>query len=98
MRAQGYMRTTGVWSSRDVPAQNSGRGHLLVEIENAGFCHSDIHVIYGEIRVLPRMPLTLRHANAGRVSIKSANRFPRTRSWRSLSRKGRGQARRFRRR
>jgi propanol-preferring alcohol dehydrogenase len=40
----------------------------LVKVEGAGFCHSDIHVIDGEIRVLPRLPLTLGHENAGRVA------------------------------
>jgi propanol-preferring alcohol dehydrogenase len=51
----------------DVPTPSPDRGQVLVKIEGAGFCHSDIHVIDGEIRVLPRMPLTLGHENAGRV-------------------------------
>ena len=51
----------------DVPTPSPDRGQVLIKIEGAGFCHSDIHVIDGEIRVLPRMPLTLGHENAGRV-------------------------------
>lgn len=51
----------------DVPTPEPDRGEVLIKIEGAGFCHSDIHVIDGEIRVLPRMPLTLGHENAGRV-------------------------------
>jgi len=51
----------------DVPTPRPDKGQVVVRIEGAGFCHSDIHVIDGEIRVLPRMPLTLGHENAGRV-------------------------------
>jgi propanol-preferring alcohol dehydrogenase len=43
-------------------------GQVLVRVEGAGFCHSDLHVIEGEIPVLPRMPLTLGHENAGVVA------------------------------
>jgi len=56
----------------DVPTPSPDRGQVLVKIEGAGFCHSDIHVIDGEIRVLPRMPLTLGHENAGRVAALGA--------------------------
>lgn len=52
----------------DVPAPTPGHGQVIVKIEGAGFCHSDLHVIDGEIRVLPRLPLTLGHENAGTVS------------------------------
>ena len=52
----------------DVPMPSPDRGQVVVQIEGAGFCHSDIHVIDGDIRVLPRMPLTLGHENAGRVA------------------------------
>ena len=51
----------------DVPMPRPGPGQVVVRVEAAGFCHSDIHVIDGEIRVLPRMPLTLGHENAGIV-------------------------------
>jgi propanol-preferring alcohol dehydrogenase len=56
----------------DVPTPSPDRGQVLVTIEGAGFCHSDIHVIDGEIRVLPRLPLTLGHENAGRVAALGA--------------------------
>jgi propanol-preferring alcohol dehydrogenase len=39
----------------------------VVRVEGAGFCHSDIHVMDGEIQILPRLPLTLGHENAGIV-------------------------------
>jgi propanol-preferring alcohol dehydrogenase len=56
----------------DVPTPRPEKGEVLIKIEGAGFCHSDIHVIDGEIRVLPRMPLTLGHENAGRVAVAGA--------------------------
>lgn len=50
-----------------VPEPEPGPGQVIVKVEGAGFCHSDLHVMDGEIRVLPRMPLTLGHENAGVV-------------------------------
>lgn len=52
----------------DVPTPRPGPGETLVRVEGAGFCHSDIHVIDGEVRILPRMPLILGHENAGVVA------------------------------
>jgi len=52
----------------EVPTPTPGPGEVLVRVEAAGFCHSDIHVIDGEIPILPRLPLTLGHENAGRVA------------------------------
>jgi propanol-preferring alcohol dehydrogenase len=52
----------------DVPTPSPGPGEVLVRIGGAGFCHSDLHVIDGEIRVLPRLPLILGHENAGWVA------------------------------
>ena len=52
----------------DVPTPRPGPGQVLVRVEGAGFCHSDLHVIDGEIRVLPRLPATLGHENAGTVA------------------------------
>jgi propanol-preferring alcohol dehydrogenase len=52
----------------DVPTPTPGAGQVLVRVEGAGFCHSDIHVIDGDIQILPRMPLILGHENAGVVA------------------------------
>jgi propanol-preferring alcohol dehydrogenase len=51
----------------EVPTPEPGPGQIVVRVEGAGFCHSDLHVIDGEIRILPRMPLILGHENAGAV-------------------------------
>ena len=41
----------------EIPTPRPGPGEVLVRVGGAGFCHSDIHVIDGEIQVLPRKPL-----------------------------------------
>ncbi len=52
----------------DIPTPAPGPGQVLVAVRGAGFCHSDIHVIDGDIRILPKMPLVLGHENAGVVA------------------------------
>ena len=52
----------------EVPTPVPGPGEVLVRVDGAGFCHSDIHVMDGEIQVLPRLPLTLGHENGGHVA------------------------------
>ena len=38
----------------EVPTPEVDDDAVLVKVEGAGFCHSDLHVIDGEIPVLPR--------------------------------------------
>jgi propanol-preferring alcohol dehydrogenase len=52
----------------DIPTPTPAPGQVLVAVRGAGFCHSDIHVIDGDIRILPRVPLVLGHENAGVVA------------------------------
>lgn len=52
----------------EVPMPEVDDDGVLVKVEGAGFCHSDLHVIDGETQVLPRLPLTLGHENAGVVT------------------------------
>jgi propanol-preferring alcohol dehydrogenase len=56
----------------EVPVPRPEAGEVLVRVQGAGFCHSDLHVISGEIPILPRMPLTLGHENAGVVAAVGA--------------------------
>ena len=56
----------------EVPAPVPSAGEVVIRVEGAGFCHSDIHVIDGEVRILPHMPVTLGHENAGIVSAAGA--------------------------
>ena len=51
----------------DVPAPEPGAGEVVIRVDGAGFCHSDIHVIDGEVRILPQLPAILGHENAGTV-------------------------------
>ncbi len=51
----------------DVPKPTPGAGQVVIRVEGVGFCHSDLHIISGDIQILPRMPLTLGHENAGTV-------------------------------
>jgi alcohol dehydrogenase, propanol-preferring len=52
----------------EVPVPRPAVGEVLVRVVGAGFCHSDLHIISGDIPTLPRMPLTLGHENAGIVA------------------------------
>jgi propanol-preferring alcohol dehydrogenase len=56
----------------DVPVPTPAAGEVIVRIAGAGFCHSDLHVIDGEIKILPKLPITLGHENAGFVSALGA--------------------------
>lgn len=56
----------------EIPTPTPGPGQVLVAVQGAGFCHSDIHVIDGGIQILPRMPLVLGHENAGVVAATGA--------------------------
>ena len=51
----------------DIPRPVPGPGQVLVRVAGSGFCHSDLHIIDGELPILPRMPYTLGHENAGYV-------------------------------
>ncbi len=52
---------------REVPTPEPGPGEVLVRIGGAGVCHSDLHIIGGDLRMLPTLPWTLGHENAGWV-------------------------------
>lgn len=52
----------------EVPTPEIGDGEVLVKVEGAGFCHSDLHILDGEIRILPKLPQILGHENAGVVA------------------------------
>jgi alcohol dehydrogenase, propanol-preferring len=49
----------------DVPAPRPGFAEVVVAVEAAGLCHSDLHILDGAFPVTP--PLTLGHEIAGRV-------------------------------
>jgi len=51
----------------EVPKPEPGPGQVVIKVGGAGFCHSDMHVIDGDLPILPKMPMTLGHENAGTV-------------------------------
>ena len=69
----------------DIPTPQPGPGQVLVAVRGAGFCHSDIHVIDGEIPILPRMPLV-----TGSRKCRSRRGDRRRRSHCTGRRRGRG--------
>ena len=58
----------------EVPTPRPAAGEVLVRVEAAGFRHSDIRVMDGEIQILARMPLTLGRENAGTVGSRRCSR------------------------
>lgn len=56
----------------EVAVPRPGAGEVLIRVEGAGFCHSDLHILSGEIKILPKLPLILGHENAGRVAAVGA--------------------------
>jgi propanol-preferring alcohol dehydrogenase len=52
---------------RDVPVPTPGLGQILVKIETAGLCHTDIHAARGDWPVKPKMPLVPGHEGVGTV-------------------------------
>jgi alcohol dehydrogenase, propanol-preferring len=56
----------------EVPVPRPEVGQVLIRVEGAGFCHSDLHVASGELPVLPQLPHTLGHENAGTVAAVGA--------------------------
>ena len=51
-----------------VPRPDPDEGQVVVRIEGAGFCHSDMHVIDGDLKLDLILPITLGHENAGVVA------------------------------
>lgn len=65
MRAA-VLRTPGTaLSVEEIDISDPGRGEILVEIEAAGVCHSDLHYLRGDLRC--PLPVVPGHEGAGRV-------------------------------
>jgi propanol-preferring alcohol dehydrogenase len=58
---------------RDVPRPEPGPGEVLVKVDAAGLCHSDVHMIEAPPGVFPvDLPFTLGHETAGTVAALGA--------------------------
>ena len=52
----------------EIPTPQPGPGEVLIEVEAAGLCHSDLHLMEWPPEVVPyRLPFTLGHETAGTV-------------------------------
>ncbi len=51
----------------EVATPEPAAGEVLVRIASTGACHSDLHVMSGEMPIVPEMPWILGHENAGYV-------------------------------
>src|SRR5215216_3938866 len=45
----------------DMPKPEPGMGEIVVKIEVAGLCHTDIHAVHGDWPVKPKLPLIPGH-------------------------------------
>lgn len=52
----------------DVARPKPGHGQVVVRVVGCGFCHSDLHLMDGEIRLIPRFPMTLGHEVGGVIA------------------------------
>jgi alcohol dehydrogenase, propanol-preferring len=52
----------------EVPVPEPGPGEILVEVEAAGLCHTDIHAAHGDWPVKPKLPLIPGHEGVGIVT------------------------------
>jgi len=69
MRAVQLVRWQAEPELREIDEPEPGPGEVLVRVEGAGLCHSDLHVMEFPEGTLPwQLPFTLGHENAGSVA------------------------------
>lgn len=52
---------------REVPVPEPQGENVLIRIAGAGLCHSDLHLMNGEVPLISSFPFTLGHENAGTI-------------------------------
>jgi propanol-preferring alcohol dehydrogenase len=67
MRAAQLIEYGAPYEIREIDTPEPGPGEALIKIGGSGACHSDLHLMSGEIPMLPALPWTLGHENAGWV-------------------------------
>ncbi|GHH86337.1 zinc-dependent alcohol dehydrogenase [Streptomyces sulfonofaciens] len=68
MKAFRYVAKGAPLQCVDLPDPVPDPGWVVVDVDVAGLCHSDVHMIDGVIEPAPRPPFTLGHEVAGTVS------------------------------
>ena len=67
MRAAIAREFGGPLHLEEVEKPEPGDGQVIVQIETAGLCHTDIHAVHGDWPVKPKMPLIPGHEGVGIV-------------------------------
>ena len=67
MKAAVVHNFTEPLSVEDVPKPEPGPGEVLVKVETAGLCHTDIHAAHGDWPVKPTPPFIPGHEGVGTV-------------------------------
>jgi 2-desacetyl-2-hydroxyethyl bacteriochlorophyllide A dehydrogenase len=67
MRAARFNRAAGQLTVRDVPLPQPGPGEVLVRVEAAGICLSDVHMMDGTLPPFPLEEVTPGHEAAGTI-------------------------------
>ena len=62
-------------SLEDVPKPKPGSGEVLVKVETAGLCHTDIHAAHGDWPVKPRPSLAASRNICSGVGTNVASRL-----------------------
>jgi propanol-preferring alcohol dehydrogenase len=69
MRAVRFERWQSEPELREVPTPEPAAGEVLLKVDAAGLCHSDLHIMDAPERALPyTLPFTLGHETAGTVA------------------------------
>ena len=69
MKAVQLVRWQAEPELREVGVPEPGPGEVLVKVDGAGLCHSDLHVMEWPEGTLPwQLPFTLGHETAGTVA------------------------------
>ena len=71
MKATRFIEVGKPIQLEELPDPEVGPTDVLVRVAGAGVCHSDLHVIDGEVNVRQR-PITLGHENAGVIEAVGA--------------------------
>lgn len=71
MKAARFHGTEDGLKIEDVEVPEPDAGEVLVEVAGSGVCHSDLHILDGDLP-LPNTPITLGHENAGYVDSTGA--------------------------
>ncbi len=66
MRAMVFERQGEPLRLKNLPIPSPGKGQVLIRVHACGVCHTDLHIIDGELAE-PKLPLILGHQIAGEV-------------------------------